>query len=194
MALGSLGSRHSGLASPLRSMVIEEITPTEIARSESIRREEGLMECRHSLISDVAVFSGDRVLLVRYRDMEKYDGETGWFLPDDVLRHLEHPAHAGKRIGREQLGLELDGVQLDHVESFKGNDGSWHMSFHHAAELQGEPDLQTASDIADAEWFALEALPPRSEVAHHGWALTVLRKIAASRSREPADGGVRPPR
>jgi ADP-ribose pyrophosphatase YjhB (NUDIX family) len=152
------------------------------------------LECQHSLIADVAVFSGDRVLLVRYSDMEKYDNEMGWFLPDDVLRHLEHPTRAAARIAREQLGLELDDVRLDHIESFKGNDGSWHMTFHHAAELQGEPDLQIASDVADAEWFALEALPPRSEVAHHGWALTILRKISASRGHQPAPGGVITPR
>jgi ADP-ribose pyrophosphatase YjhB (NUDIX family) len=151
------------------------------------------MECQHSLISDVAVFSGDRVLLLRYRDMEKYDGETGWFLPDDVLCHLEHPTRAAKRIAREHVGLELEDVRLDHIESFKGNDGSWHMSFHHAAEVETEPDLQPASDVVSAQWFQLGALPPRSEVAHHGWALTVLRKLAASRSGE-RDGGVRPPR
>jgi ADP-ribose pyrophosphatase YjhB (NUDIX family) len=151
------------------------------------------LECQHSLIADVAVFSGDRVLLVRYSDMEKYDNETGWFLPDDVLRHLEHPTAAATRIAREQLGLELADVRLDHIESFKGNDGSWHMTFHHAAELQGDTDIRPASGVAGAEWFVLDALPPRSEVAHHGWALTIIRKLGASRLREPAGGGVIPP-
>jgi ADP-ribose pyrophosphatase YjhB (NUDIX family) len=149
------------------------------------------MECRHNLISDVAVFSGDRVLLVRYHDMGKYDNEAGWFLPDDALRHLEHPTRGAKRIAKEQLGLELEDVLLDHIESFKGNDESWHLSFHHAAELQREPHLRPASDVADAEWFPLDALPPRSDVAHHGWALTVLRKITRSQPRASAGGGVR---
>jgi ADP-ribose pyrophosphatase YjhB (NUDIX family) len=154
--------------------------------------QENAVECQHSLISDVAVFSGDRVLLVKYRDMDAYDNEAGWFLPDDALRHLEHPTRAAKRIAKEQLGVELGDIRLDHVESFKGNDGSWHMAFHHAANLQGE--LQPAADVASAQWFALGSLPPRAEVAHHGWALTVLRRIGASRPREDAGEGVRPPR
>lgn len=137
------------------------------------------MECPHSLISDVAVFSGHRVLLVRYNDLEKYDGEAGWFLPDDVLRHLEHPTRGAKRIAKDQLGLELDAVRLDHVESFRGNDDSWHISFHHSAEVQTMPELYRAPDVAEAEWFPLGDLPPRSEVAHRGWALSILRQIGS---------------
>jgi ADP-ribose pyrophosphatase YjhB (NUDIX family) len=152
------------------------------------------MDCQHSLIADVAVFSGGRVLLVKYSDMEKYDNEAGWFLPDDALRHLEHPTRAARRIAKEQLGLVLDDVRLDHIESFKGNDGSWHMTFHHAAELLGEADLHPTSDVAEAEWFLLDALPPRSDVAHHGWALTIIRKIGPSRPRETARGSVIPTR
>jgi ADP-ribose pyrophosphatase YjhB (NUDIX family) len=135
------------------------------------------MECNHSLICDVAVLADGKVLLVRYGDIEKYDGEAGWFLPDDVLQDLEHPAHAAKRIAREQLRLELDDVRLGLIESFRGNDGGWHMSFHHLVELPTPPGVQPSSELAAAEWFPLDGLPPRSEVAHHGWALSVLKKM-----------------
>ncbi|HEY3208941.1 MAG TPA: NUDIX domain-containing protein [Actinomycetota bacterium] len=138
-------------------------------------------ECNvHSLISDVAVLAGGSVLLVRYSDLAKYDNEDGWFLPDDVLHHLEHPTRAAKRIAREQVGLNLDEVSLGLIESFRGNDGSWHMSFHHLAELPSVPGLQPASGVAAAEWFRLDNLPPRSEVAHHGWALSVLKKMVGT--------------
>jgi ADP-ribose pyrophosphatase YjhB (NUDIX family) len=141
-------------------------------------------ECNvHSLISDVAVVAGGSVLLVRYSDMAKYDNEGGWFLPDDVLHHLEHPTRAAQRIGREQLGLNLEDMSLGLIESFRGNDGSWHLSFHHLAELPSVPDLQPASDIGAAEWFPLDKLPPRSEVAHHGWALSVLKKMVGTADR-----------
>lgn len=50
-----------------------------------------MVECDHSLIADVAVMSAGKVLLVKYKDVEKYDGESG-FLPDDVLRHFERSA------------------------------------------------------------------------------------------------------
>jgi ADP-ribose pyrophosphatase YjhB (NUDIX family) len=141
------------------------------------------VECTHSLIADVAVLVGERVLLVRYGDTSKYDDEPGWFLPDDVLRYLEHPTRAAKRIAKEQLRLELDDVRLEHVESFRGHDGGWHMSFHHLAVLPTIPDLNPSADLSAAEWFALNELPPRSEVAHKGWALNVLRKMDLTASR-----------
>lgn len=34
--------------------------------------------------------------------------------------------------------------------------------------------------LAAAEWFPLDGLPPRSEVAHHGWALSVLKKMVGT--------------
>lgn len=141
------------------------------------------MECNHSLICDVAVLANGSVLLVRYKDVEKYDGEAGWFLPDDVLREFEHPSKAATRIAREQLRLELDDVRLGLIESFRGNDRSWHLSFHHVAELPAIPELQPSGDLAAAEWFALDALPPRSEVAHRGWALNVLKQMARETAR-----------
>jgi hypothetical protein len=31
--------------------------------------------------------------------------------------------------------------------------------------------------VAAAEWFDLGKLPPKAEVAHHGWALTTIALI-----------------
>src|SRR5205085_221376 len=56
------------------------------------------------LVADVAVVAEGEVLLVRYANTAKYDGQTGWFLPDDFLAHLEHPDDAARRIVREQTG------------------------------------------------------------------------------------------
>jgi ADP-ribose pyrophosphatase YjhB (NUDIX family) len=135
------------------------------------------MECHHSLICDVAIVAEGSVVLVRYGDSAKYDNEVGWFLPDDVLHDLEHPTRAAKRIAGEQLGLELSGVGLEHIESFRGNDGGWHMSFHHLAELPSMPEIQPGPGVAEARWFPLDDLPASTEVAHHGWALSILRKM-----------------
>ncbi len=42
------------------------------------------MPCdQHSLIADVALLSEGKVLLVRYKDANKYDHHKGWFLPMD---------------------------------------------------------------------------------------------------------------
>jgi ADP-ribose pyrophosphatase YjhB (NUDIX family) len=140
-------------------------------------RGRGGMDCIHSLISDLAIIASGSVLLVKYEDMAKYDDEPGWFLPDDVLRDFEHPTRAAARIASEQLGLELDEIGLQHIESFRGNDGTWHMSFHHLCELASVPRLKPGVGVADVQWFSLNQLPPRSEVAHRGWALSVLKKM-----------------
>ena len=140
-------------------------------------------ECRvHTLVADVAMFAEDQVLLVRYADMAKYDKQSGWFLPDDELNYLEHPEHAGARILEEQLGLSRSKPRLDHIESFKGDSGAWHMSFHNRLTLDRMPRLKPSNSLAEAEWFESKKLPARADVAHHGWALHVLETMAKVRS------------
>lgn len=139
------------------------------------------MECKvHKLVADVAAVSGGRVLLVKYRDTRKYDGQEGWFLPDDYLEHLEHPDDAAKRIAREQTGLSIEAPRLAHIESF-GN-GAWHLVFHYTVELDAALSPSPAENVVAAEWFQLEALPPRSEVAHDGWAIDVLERVVGKTS------------
>jgi ADP-ribose pyrophosphatase YjhB (NUDIX family) len=135
------------------------------------------------LVCDVCILAADQVLLVRYSDTNKYDHQAGLFLPDDYLLALEHPEDAALRILQEQLGisqsvvLQEDVLQLDHIESFKGGDKSWHLIFHFALRMGAKPLLTLNPNIAEARWFDLGALPPREEVAHHGWALGVIRQI-----------------
>ena len=128
----------------------------------------------HKLVADIALFSGRRVLLVKYRDVARYDGQRGWFLPDDFLVHEEHPEDAAKRIAREQTGVELQGVRLSHIESF-GN-GAWHLIFHYRADLP-TPTVKPGPNIAATGWFERTTLPARSEVAHEGWAIDVLKSM-----------------
>ena len=138
-------------------------------------------ECNiHRLIADVAMFVGQRVLLVTYKDVTRYDGQRGWFLPDDFLAYAEQPEAAAKRIGKEQTGLSLLTVRLNHVESF-GN-GAWHVIFHYRADVGKAPPLALGPNIAAAEWFLRSKLPERSAVAHHGWALDVLDEMARNSS------------
>lgn len=141
-------------------------------------RESLALECdAHSLIADVAIMSKGKVLLVRYADTNRYDHQAGWFLPDDTIRHLEHPDRAAKRILEEQLGLQGVEPTLHHVESFKGNDGSWHLPFHYVLRLGTPPALRPFEDVSAAEWFALDGLPGKADVAHHGWALSILARM-----------------
>lgn len=115
------------------------------------------MTCdEHSLIADVAVVADGKVLLVKCADTNRYDHQAGWFLPDDSVRHLEHPERAAVRIAKEQLGLDVRGVRMSHIESFKGNDGSWHMPFHFVADFDRAQTIAPSSEIAAAHWFGLD--------------------------------------
>jgi ADP-ribose pyrophosphatase YjhB (NUDIX family) len=131
------------------------------------------------LVADVAMIAEGRVLLVRYRDTRRYDGQRGWFLPDDFLAELEHPDTAAARILSEQAAVEARPA-LSHVESF--GDGAWHLVFHYALELGSAPGVVPGPNVAAAEWFALDALPAPEAVAHGGWALEVLAEIARRRA------------
>jgi ADP-ribose pyrophosphatase YjhB (NUDIX family) len=126
------------------------------------------------LVADVALTAADRVAFVRYADTSKYDGERGWFLPDDYLAHGEHPDDAARRIAREQVGLDAD-VRLAEIESFAN--GAWHLIFHYVAAVAEAAPLARGPNVAAAEWHARDALPPAEDVAHHGWALEVLERV-----------------
>ena len=131
----------------------------------------------HKLIANLALFARGQVLLVKYRDTGKHDQQSGWFLPDDLLTYLEHPDDAARRISQQQLGVSQAPIRLGDIGSFTGSDGSWHLVFHYRADMEQLTDLKSSEDIATAQWFPLEVLPPRREVAHHGWALKVIERL-----------------
>ena len=133
----------------------------------------------HKLISDVSVMAEGKVLMVRYADTEKYDNQQGWFLPDTLLSDLEHPEEAAHRVLADELGLAGSSPELSHIESFKGNDGTWHLAFHYTVKLDRAVELSPTDNVKESRWFPLDQLPARSEVAHHGWALGVLKKIVS---------------
>ncbi len=138
------------------------------------------MECSvHKLVADVALIAEGRVLLVRYADPSRYDGQRGWFLPDDFLAHGEHPEDAARRIVEEQSGRSAPALRLFQIESFGGQKTAWHLVFHYRGELDAAAPVEPAGNVAEAEWFPLDDLPPASEVAHHGWALEVLETALA---------------
>jgi ADP-ribose pyrophosphatase YjhB (NUDIX family) len=136
------------------------------------------MTCIHKLVADVTVVARGATVLVKYGQLDKYDGQTGWFVPDDFLHRLEHPTDAARRILLEQLGLEAAALRLSHVESFEG-DGFWHLVFHFRAEVPATTALALGPNVARGEWFALDDLPPASEVAHEGWGLDTIREVTA---------------
>ena len=127
------------------------------------------------LIVDVGLLAKRQVLLVKYKDMP--DGQQGWMLPSQLINHLEHPEDAARRVMKEDLGVQAPEIKLNHIESFKGRDGSWHLVFHYKAEFDALPELQPGIDVEIAKWFTWSVLPPHAEVAHHGWALKTIMQL-----------------
>src|SRR5688572_3406205 len=141
------------------------------------------------LIADVALLLKDKyadektpelkTLLVKYTDTNKYDLQKGWFIPDDAIIHGEHPDDAAVRILKEQLGVEGIKPIPGFIESFTGNDKSWHLVFHYYImidehikltneKLKDLVDhvikmktviLDPVEDIAEMKWFPVNALP-----------------------------------
>jgi ADP-ribose pyrophosphatase YjhB (NUDIX family) len=126
------------------------------------------------LVADIAVVADRRVLLVRYEDVSRYDGQRGWFLPDDYLAHGEHPDAAARRVPLEQAGLQLEPA-LAEIESLAN--GAWHLIFHYRAAAAAPDAVRPRGNVAAAKWFPLDALPPDDEQAHDGWAREVLSRI-----------------
>jgi hypothetical protein len=81
------------------------------------------------------------------------------------------------RIVKDQLGLAIKDAKLDHIESFTGGDGSWHLIFHYVKELNENPKIIPNVNISKLEWFPLGNLPSDEEIAHHGWAKHILGVI-----------------
>jgi ADP-ribose pyrophosphatase YjhB (NUDIX family) len=137
------------------------------------------------LVADVALFADGQVLLVRYRDVRRYDGQRGWFVPDDYLTHLEPPADAARRIAREQAGIELDSGQLKLVDVESFGNAAWHLVFHFAVELDALPALVPGENLADQRWFSHAEMPAAEETAHEGWTLEIVERARLAPASAP---------
>ncbi len=125
----------------------------------------------------MAVLHHSSALLVKYADSSKFDSQLGWFLPNDELRHVEHPDEGAKRILREQLGVENASFKLVDVESFIGDNKSWHLIFDYLA-FPTSMKVIPGRGIVESKWFEIDRLPSPDDFAHKGWGRAVLLKHA----------------
>ncbi len=130
---------------------------------------------RHTLVSHIAVLHHSSALLVKYE--VGHDQQPGWFLPNDGLHDLEHPEQAAKRVLKEHVGITDATLKLVEVESFSGNDGSWHLIFDYLA-FPRTVKISLGPMVSEAKWFEITELPKDDEFAHHGWGKSVLVKHA----------------
>jgi ADP-ribose pyrophosphatase YjhB (NUDIX family) len=143
------------------------------------------LSCKeHTIVSHLAVLHHSSALLVKYDDWSEYDNQPGWFLPNDGLKHVEHPETGAKRILREQLGFENATLRLVDVESFIGDNRSWHLIFDFLA-FPTSMRVSRGKGVAEAKWFEIDKLPGPGEFAHNGWGRAVLLKHARVQEAKP---------
>src|SRR2546428_3595596 len=126
---------------------------------------------KHTLVAHVAALHHSSALLVNY--MVGPDNQQGWFLLNDDLRHLEHPDQAARRILKEQAGIDDATLKLAEIESFVGNNQTWHLIFDYLAFTR-TMNTSLGKAVAELKWFEIDKLPPAEDFAHHGWGRTVL--------------------
>ena len=137
------------------------------------------MDCKdHSLIVHVAVLHHSSALLLKYRDPSLYDNQSGWFLPNDSLKHMEHPEVGARRVLKEQAGIDKASLKLSQIESFVGDNGSWHIIFDYMA-IPSSTHILKGKEISAAEWVRLDELPESKEFAHNGWGRSILVKLTS---------------
>ena len=139
------------------------------------------MECNtHTLVAHVAALHHSSALLVKYRISP--DSQQGWFLPNDDLHHLEHPEQAARRILKEQTGIDEATLKLAEIESFMGNNQTWHLIFDYLAFTR-TMNTSPGNAVAELKWFEIDKLPPPEDFAHHGWGRTLLVKHALAKAQ-----------
>ena len=78
---------------------------------------------------------------------------------------------------KEQAGIDGATLKLAEIESFMGNNQTWHLIFDYLAFAR-TMNTKPGSTVAELRWFEIDKLPPAEDFAHHGWGRTVLVKHA----------------
>ena len=103
-------------------------------------------------VSVIAVDDDGRVFLVRH----SY-GSGQWALPGGGLGRGEDPAACARREMREELGCELEHVELA-AEFEEALCGAPHRAFVFTARFAGEPRAD-GREVIETGWFAREDFP-----------------------------------
>jgi len=99
-----------------------------------------------------------RILLLEH----VFRPDSGWGIPGGFLARGEQPEEGLRRELREEVGLELDSVELLFVRSLHR---PRQIEIYFRARPKGEPQPRSF-EIKRAEWFALDDLQPELSKDH----------------------------
>ena len=112
-----------------------------------------LAHTRFTVTAGALIFNHDgQVLLLKHR----FRAGSGWGLPGGFLEASEQPIDALRRELREELGLEIQQVEIFTARSFR-KPKQVEVLFRGRAT---GPVTPRTIEVERAEWFSLDALPP----------------------------------
>jgi ADP-ribose pyrophosphatase YjhB (NUDIX family) len=111
-----------------------------------------LAHTRFTVTAGAVIFNDKReVLLLKHR----FRAGSGWGLPGGFMEQDEQPIEALRRELREEIGLELDDVEVFAARSFR-KPKQVEVLFRARANAQVK---SLTIEVERAEWFTLDSLP-----------------------------------
>ena len=111
-----------------------------------------LAHTRFTVTAGAVIFNDKReVLLLKHR----FRAGSGWGLPGGFLERGEQPIEALRRELQEEIGLELEDVEIFAARSFS-KPKQVEVLFRARANADVKP---LTMEVERAEWFALDSLP-----------------------------------
>ena len=111
-----------------------------------------LAHTRFTVTAGAVIFNDKReVLLLKHR----FRAGSGWGLPGGFMERGEQPIDALRRELREEIGLEVDDVEVFAARSFR-KPKQVEVLF----RARANADVKSLTiEVERAEWFALDSLP-----------------------------------
>jgi ADP-ribose pyrophosphatase YjhB (NUDIX family) len=137
------------------------------------------MTCQVKPIITISLIENGNVLYVNMKDGP--DAQSGLFLPNDMLKQGEDPYEGAKRVAKEQAGVDVKDLVLLDVDSFEGNDGTWHLALHFRADVASRAAALAGAGVGGMRWSGAKDLPHDTEVAHRGWYNSIAKRALQHR-------------